>query len=356
MTRDGQESNLLALLRKIFDQDNSMKTLPIGIDNYGLEPLQLSPLGILAWAKDNGAEGVQFSGLTHDQRKDIDDKYLKDLAHFAASNDLYLEWGGGQHIPFDVETWKKKDTRKINRAAAKEAAALGTRIIRSCSGGLMRWNPESPPTKTLLKETAKSLKAQRQMFKDHDVILAIETHFEFTTHELLRLFDACDAEPGDYLGICLDTMNLLTMLEDPVSATERILPWVVSTHIKDGAILLTSEGFVTFPAEIGKGIIDFQKIIGSLASLPHGVHLSIEDHGGRFHLPIFDPDFLSKFPDLTVPEFSILVQLSQQTEELFRTDQLDITEREEWPNVCDSRLLRDIQTLKELLRKNPTQQ
>jgi len=333
-----------------------MKTLPIGIDTYGLEPLQLNPLQILEWAKDNGAEGVQFSGLNEEQRKEIDDKYLKGLAQFAASNDLYLEWGGGQHIPFDVETWKKKDIRKINRTAAKEAAALGTRIIRSCSGGLMRWNPESPPTETLLKEMAKSLKSQRQMFKDHDVILAIETHFEFTTHELLRLFDTCDAAPGDYLGICLDTMNLLTMLEDPVMAAERILPWVVSTHIKDGAILLTSEGFVTFPAEIGKGIIDFKKIIGSLASLPHEINLSIEDHGGRFHLPIFDPDFLSKFPDLTVPELSSLIQLSQKTEELFRTDRLDITEREEWPTVCDSRLLRDIQALKELLRKNSAQQ
>ena len=29
----------------------------------------------------------------------------------------------------------------------------------------------------------------------------------------------CDAPPGGWLGICLDTMNLLTMLEEPVAAT-----------------------------------------------------------------------------------------------------------------------------------------
>ncbi|MGD8537029.1 MAG: hypothetical protein PVF66_14370, partial [Candidatus Aminicenantes bacterium] len=81
----------------------------------------------------------------------------------------------------------------------------------------------------------------------------------------------------------------------------------------------------------------------------------IEDHGGRTHLPIFDLDFLSEFPDLTVSEFSSLIQLSQQTEELFRTDQLDITEREEWPHVCEARLMRDILTLKELLHNNPPQ-
>ena len=139
-------------------------------------------------------------------------------------------------------------------------------------------------------------------------------------------------------------------------ATERILPWVVSTHIKDGAILLTSEGFITFPAEIGKGIIDLKKIVERLASLPHEINLSIEDHGGRFHLPIFDLDFLSRFPEFTVDEFSILVQLSQRTEEMFRTDQLDITDREEWSKMCEGRLIRNIQTLKELVRKNPAQQ
>lgn len=330
-----------------------MKTLRIGIDTYGLDPLRLNPLEILEWAKKNGAEGVQFSGLSPEQREKIEPAYLRDLSEVAVSNGLYLEWGGGQHIPYDIETWRKKDILEINRKAAQEAKALGTRIIRSCSGGLMRWNPESLPTETLLEEMAKSLKSQRQMLKDHNVILAIETHFEFTTHELLRLFEQCQAEPGDYLGVCLDSMNLLTMLEEPVEATERILPWIVSTHIKDGALLLTSEGLTSFPAEIGKGVINLQKIAKKLASLPWKVHLSIEDHGGSFFLPIFDSFFLSKFPDLTVKEFVSLIHLANQTEEAFRTDRLDITSWDKWPEVCEARLQRDIQTLKKLLRSEP---
>lgn len=70
---------------------------------------------------------------------------------------MYLEWGGGQHIPFDTATWKKKDVFEINRRAAEEANVLDTQIIRSCSGGLMRWQPDSPMTETLLRETANSL-------------------------------------------------------------------------------------------------------------------------------------------------------------------------------------------------------
>jgi hypothetical protein len=188
------------------------------------------------------------------------------------------------------------------------------------------------------------------MLKDHNVILAIETHFEFTTHELLRLFEQCDTEPGDYLGICLDTMNLLTMLEEPLRATERILPWVVSTHIKDGALLLTQEGLVSFPAEIGKGVIDLRQIVERLSSLPWEVHLSIEDHGGSFSLPIFESHFLSEFPDLTLLDFVLLIRLAQRARELAQGGELIVEERERWPEVCESRLKRDIQALRKIIQ------
>lgn len=327
-----------------------MKVLRIGIDNYGLQPLNLSPLEILKWAEKNGAEGVHFSGLSSEERKKVDAAYLKDLAQYASSRNLYLEWGGGEHIPFDTNAWEKKDISKVNRKVAEEAAILGTRVVRSCSGGLMRWRPESPSTETLLQETARSLRSQRQMLKDHNVILAIETHFEFTTHELLKLFEQCDTEPGDYLGICLDTMNLLTMLEDPLRATERILPWVVSTHIKDGALLLTPEGLASFPTEIGKGVIDFRQIVERLSTLPREVHLSIEDHGGSFSLPIFKSHFLSEFPDLTLQDFVLLIRLAQRAGELAQGGKLFIEERERWPEVCESRLKRDIQALRKIIQ------
>ena len=320
----------------------------VGIDNYGLHPLELSPLDILQWAKANGAEGVQFSGLSVRDREKIDTPYLKDLVQFAKESGLYIEWGGGQHIPLDMETWKEKEIFEINRKAAEEASILGTSVVRSCSGGLMRWDPQSPMTETILRKTAEALKSQRSMLKDHGVILAIETHFEFTTHELYRLFEICDAEPGDYLGICLDSMNLLTMLEDPLHASERILPWVVGTHLKDGAVLLDEDGLVTFPTEIGSGVIDLKEILNRLSSLDRNITLSIEDHGGSFRLPIFNPLFLSKFPDLTAEEFSKIIRMTEETRRQVKEGRCSITERERWPKICEGRLCRDIQAVKAL--------
>jgi sugar phosphate isomerase/epimerase len=320
----------------------------IGIDSYGLLPLGLAPMEILGWAVEHGAGGVQFSGLSQEEGRQVDEVYLKDMAGFAAENHLYLEWGGGQHIPLDMETWQKKNLFESNRKAAAQASLLGTRVVRSCSGGLMRWRADSPSTEALLAVTAETLREQRTLLRDHGVILALETHFEFTTYELLRLFEMCDTEPGDYLGICLDTMNLLTMLEDPLAAVRRILPWVVATHIKDGGILLRDEGVVTFPCEVGKGVVDLKGILALLRSLPQEVNFSIEDHGGEFTLPIFDARFLAEFPDLTLQEFVGLCRLSRLTEERMDRGALEMTTRRDWPELCEERIKKDLAALKSM--------
>jgi sugar phosphate isomerase/epimerase len=321
------------------------KPFRIGLDSYGLHPLQLDPMQLMRWAKDHGADGVHFSGLETRDQACVDTAYLLDLAAFAKENGMYLEWGGAQHIPRDTASWAKKELLELNRGAVAQAATLGARVVRSCSGGLMRWQPDSPMTETLLEETAGALLAQKQMWLDHNVILAIETHFEFTSFELVRLFERCNAIPEAWLGVCLDTMNCLTMLEDPVLAARRLLPWIVCTHLKDGGITLGPEGLASFPVPIGSGVIDFPAILRLLQLLPAEVNLSVEGHGGSFPLPIFDPSFVSKFPDLTAGELARMIQLSQWTEQKSKSG-CRMTERADWPGVCRQRMADDLLAMK----------
>jgi sugar phosphate isomerase/epimerase len=322
-----------------------MRKFKVGIDSYSLKPLDLDPFELLDWATINEAEGVQFSETPAQAG---DKSFLRELSQYAAQNDLYLEWGGGEHIPFDIATGQAKNIAGINEKAAEQASLMGVRTIRSCSGGLMRWKKGAPPTETYLKEMAKSLRPLRPMLKDHRAILALETHFEFTTFELIRLFEMCDAEPDDYLGVCLDTMNLLTMLEDPVAATRRILPWVVTTHIKDGAINLTPGGLVSFTAEAGKGLIDFKEILTLLSGLERHVNLTIEDHGGEFLIPIFDPAFLDEFPDLSVKELSVLLKMAAETRSLIDENEISVLDRTRWPAACEDRVKRDLKAVKQM--------
>jgi sugar phosphate isomerase/epimerase len=315
----------------------------VGLDNYGLFPLDLSPLATLEWAADCGADGVSFSGLPPEWQRRMDAAALADLRAFAAGRGLYLEWGGAQHIPRDMTSWARKDLFDLNRRAAQEAAALGATVVRSCSGGLMRWDAANPPTDLLLRETAEALRAQAPMLRDHGVVLAIETHFEFTSFELLRLFDRCGAEPGGWLGVCLDTMNLMTMIEHPVMAAARLQPWVVSTHIKDGGVLSSPGGLTTFPVPLGQGVVDLAAIIPMLGTPEQPVHLSVEDHGGSFLLPIHDSGFLSRFPDLQGAELAALMELAETARAMPACRPLD---RDAWPAVCESRIAADLRALR----------
>jgi sugar phosphate isomerase/epimerase len=325
-----------------------MKTFRVGIDSYSLFPGGFSPLETVKWAVENGAEGVAFSGFEESIRTTLTSSVLRDVRKFADDNGLYLEWGNGQHVPMELTAFTAKDIFSSNRRAIAEAYDLGVNIIRSCSGGLMRWKKDSPSTGFLLEMAAAELRKQSSLFRDYGMTLAIETHFEFTTFELVRLFEMCDAEPGGWLGICLDTMNLLTMLEEPVSATARVLPWIVSTHLKDGGILAGDDGMTTFPAELGTGIVNIDEILGMIASAGREINFSVEGHGGSFFIPLREKWFIERFPDLQADEYSLLLKLAIESGEKIKGAKLKITGREEWPEIYNERTLKDINSLKKV--------
>ena len=80
----------------------------VGIDNYGLFPLRLSPVETLVWATNNGSEGVAFSGIDNRPSGKFSSEILSDLKQYAKENNLFLEWGGGQHLPWDITLLKEK--------------------------------------------------------------------------------------------------------------------------------------------------------------------------------------------------------------------------------------------------------
>jgi sugar phosphate isomerase/epimerase len=332
-----------------------MTSFRVGIDSYSLNPLRLDPFVLLEWVAERGGEGVQFSEVHLPAGREVDEAFLQELADAARARGMYVEWGGGQHVPFDTATWRPKELLPGNRRAAEQAIALGANVVRSCSGGFFRWNDDAPPTDELLDSMAAALRAQRGMFEDLGVTLAIELHFEFTTFELVRLFEMCDAEPGGWLGVCLDTFNMLPMLEDPVAGTERILPWVVATHVKDGGMALVGKGLLSFPTAVAEGLIDLPAVLRRLATLERPINLSVEDHGGSFNTPFFDERFLARFPDVTRLELRRLVDAAQVGHRRMLAGELAVTTRDDWPALCEERTRTGLENLKHLVKEIETE-
>lgn len=319
-----------------------MKPFRIGIDGRALGALGLSPFETLDWAIMNEADGVQFSAGAGPAP---DRSLLKELAQYAEENRLYLEWGGGEYDPLDP---RPGDLAAVNRAAAEQARTMGVDMVCAAASGPKRWEKEAGTAKERVRLAARSLREQGPMLRDLGITLALETQSVFTTFELLRIFDMCEARPGGHLGICLDTMNVLTGLEDPAEAAGRVLPWVVTTHVKDGAILLAEDGFVTFAAEAGTGVVDLGTIIGKLGTLDHGINLSLEDDPGGVSVPAFAPGFAAPFPDLAATELLEILRLSMKSQRLLDEGRLSILEPDRWPEQCERRVKRGLRALRRI--------
>jgi hypothetical protein len=81
------------------------------------------------------------------------------------------------------------------------------------------------------------------------------------------------------------------------------------------------------------------------------VHLSVEDHGGSFLVPIHDEDFLARFPDLSGAELGALLGLAEAAEAIPGCRPLD---RAAWPGVCDARIAGDLAALLALTASVPS--
>ena len=81
-----------------------MTDFRVGVDSYCLDPLQMDAFTLMEWVEASGGDGVQFSHAYLPPGRSMDEGFLRELAGAMASAGLYLEWGGGQHVPFDTTT------------------------------------------------------------------------------------------------------------------------------------------------------------------------------------------------------------------------------------------------------------
>jgi sugar phosphate isomerase/epimerase len=111
------------------------------------------------------------------------------------------------------------------------------------------------------------LKEAVEVAREHDVVLAIENHIDFTSKEILDIVEGVDS---DHLRVNFDTGNTLRLYEDPVEAAKRLAPYTVATHTKDIITLpkggAPSERFAYWPsAPCGEGLIDLEGVVRALA-------------------------------------------------------------------------------------------
>jgi len=291
---------------------------------------ELGPLRLLRRGAEAGLAGVFFRTVL-DVTPTLDPGVLRDVRALADELGMYLEMGLGKINPYNTA-----EDPSV-RAVGDGDYLLGmTRMIEASTeiGCVDLWADTANyqrhewgvfaidrfRTDTTWPEQLRATTAFAQrlvpVLEERDAHLAVETHEELTTDELVRMGE----EVGERFGVTLDLANVVVRGEDPVAATRRVAPLVRQTHMRDVALFATPQGIRRQIRACGDGVIDWVAVLGALQAAGRNVNLTVENATGRDHndIPFFLPQWQEQHPDLRVGEVLELVRLAQRFEELVR--------------------------------------
>jgi sugar phosphate isomerase/epimerase len=118
------------------------------------------------------------------------------------------------------------------------------------------------------------LKNVRGRVVDAGLKLAVENHAgDMQARELKALVE--EAGP-DFVGVCIDSGNALWAIEDPHVVLETLAPYVLTSHMRDGAVWNTPEGAAVAWTRMGEGAVRMDDYIRTYARKCPGCAVSLE--------------------------------------------------------------------------------
>jgi sugar phosphate isomerase/epimerase len=253
-----------------------LSRLRVGFIDSFSPPQGVNPDEIVEWSvKEAIRLGADIVGgdprpLFRWSQLDLDFEYLRSVRQFADSNAIEIE--PYIRAPFDLVESNADEARAETIASIRAAKGLGGPYVRTAYGRSSiphsRFSPFEHVTDHIHR-LAKNLIEASKIAADEGVIIALENHGDFSGPELAQLFDEVDSE---YLRCALDTGNSVAVFSDPVADATALLPWIVTTHMKDVSII-RGEGrdhtpFLACGCAVGCGIVDFPTIVALI--LTHG--------------------------------------------------------------------------------------
>ena len=213
---------------------------------------QMSTFELFDEAVKMGLDGLH---LDDGVLETLDPLFLQEVNAAARERALYLEYnfsmdmgGMGIGIQHDLDE------------AIATAQSLGSDIVK-VSMDLVRPRPLAgsrfhPQVKNQMESFAARLKASASAAEAAGIKIAVENHCDSFSDEILWLLDLVN-HPA--VGACIDTVNALMVMEDPMQAIANLAPRAFTNHFRDDRIEMQRYGFKLTGAAVGEGDIDMKR-------------------------------------------------------------------------------------------------
>jgi sugar phosphate isomerase/epimerase len=240
--------------------------LPIARSGMGFSPdcfvIARPPRDILEYMKysaERGAGGVQ-GYLTS-----TDADYLGKVRAQKEQLGIYLEI---------TMALPKADTGEFE-GLVKAAKEVGAHCLRSvCLSGRRYENFNTQADwQTFVKESHAKLARAVPILEKHRIPLGLENHKDWTVDQMVPLMKEYSSE---YLGVCIDWGNNISLLDDPVDVARRLGPFAINSHIKDMSVEEYADGFYLAEVALGEGMLPLKEMLAAIQSARPNVKYSLD--------------------------------------------------------------------------------
>ena len=225
-----------------------------------------------------GAGGIQ-SNLSGDMQK---------LRARAEELGMYIE--GMVGIP------RNGDMSALDKGL-ENAKAAGAVVVRAAMLGGRRYEtfPKLADWKVWVDQSYNALRLAMPIIEKHKVVVGIENHKDWTLEDFQRLLKTYQSE---YLQVCLDFGNNISMLDDPYEVIEGLAPYAKAVHIKDMGVKPYEDGFLLSEVPLGTGMLDLPKIIATVQKHNPKTKFSLEMMTrDPLKVPCLTKQYWEVFPD-----------------------------------------------------------
>jgi sugar phosphate isomerase/epimerase len=242
------------------------------------------PIRFLEYARSIGAGGVQVGIGAREPA------YADDLRARAEAASMDLE--GIVSPPRD-----EGDLARFE-AEIRTARRAGAVVVRTAMLSGRRYETFDAPAafRQFADRSAHSLALAAPVVERHGARLAVENHKDWRADELAAMLKKLGS---DHVGICLDTGNSMSLLEDPMEVVEALSPFAITTHLKDMGVEEYDRGFRIAEVPLGAGVLDLPRIVRTLRAAHPGIPLNLEMiTRDPLDVPCLGDRYWATFPDL----------------------------------------------------------
>lgn len=217
-------------------------------------------LDYLQYAWERGAGGVQAT------LPSFEPGYVRQVRERAEKLGMYLEIAAS--LPRSGDTARFEATVQ----AAKEAGARCLRVT-CLSGRRYETFSSLDEWKAFVTDSHQRLEQAVRILERLRFPAGVENHKDWTVEEMVPLMRRYGSE---WLGVCIDFGNNISLLDDPLETAEALAPFAVNSHIKDMAAEEYEDGFLLAEVPLGEGCLDLLRIVGVIRKARPQMRFSLD--------------------------------------------------------------------------------